>query len=214
MKKQHLLILITLVFTQGLFAQSFNNLERALIQSGNIQSPLPIVMNTHDVGKRILSTASADIDIKDPLLPLLMNRMYLSVRDSANDGVGIAAPQVGINRNLFWVQRFDKKNEPFEFFINPKIVWFSELKQKGPEGCLSIPVIRGDVIRSYAITLTYFTIDGAFHMETIEDFTAVIFQHENDHILGKLFIQRLEDQETKTYTTPPTGRGALFLEKQ
>ncbi|MBC8882444.1 peptide deformylase [Flavobacterium piscinae] len=104
------------------------------------------------------------------------------------------APQVGINRNLFWVQRFDKPGEPFEFYINPKIIWRSELLRKGMEGCLSIPEDRGDVYRNYTIKVTYFDLKGNFKEEIVEGFTAVIFQHEEDHLNGILFTDRIIEQ--------------------
>lgn len=76
--------------------------------------------------------------------------MLLTVMNPDHADVGIAAPQVGINKNVIWVQRFDKKGEPFEFFINPKIIWRSQLTRLGTEGCLSIPDQREETERSYA----------------------------------------------------------------
>src|SRR5690606_22964027 len=109
----------------------------------------------------------------------------------------IAAPQVGINKNLIWVQRFDKTGEPFEFFINPKIIWRSKLTRLGTEGCLSITDRREEVQRNYAIRLQYWDKNGNIIEENIEGFTAVIFQHEVDHLYGILYPDRLEEQ-TKT----------------
>ena len=204
-------ILFILVSIQWGFTQTFNNLERALITSNNKQSALPVILNTSDVGKKILSTPCTDIDINDPLLPILKERMYLTVRDSANDGVGIAAPQVGVNRNLCWVQRFDKPGEPFEFYINPRILWYSTLKQKGPEGCLSIPDIRGEVIRSYAINISYFKEDGSYYTESVEGFTAVIFQHEYDHLSGILFPERIATQMQYRYKPAADEKRPLLI---
>ncbi|MDP2159864.1 MAG: peptide deformylase, partial [Flavobacterium sp.] len=138
---------------------------------------------------------STDINPKDKLIPVLAKRMYLAMRDPARPGVGIAAPQVGINKNIIWVQRFDKPNEPFEYYINPKIVWRSNLIRKGAEGCLSIPDERGDVYRNYTIQISYFDAQGNFKQEVIEGFTAVIFQHEIDHLNGVLFTDRIIEQQ-------------------
>lgn len=120
--------------------------------------------------------------------------MLLTVMNPDHADVGIAAPQVGINKNVIWVQRFDKKGEPFEFFINPKIIWRSQLTRLGTEGCLSIPDQREETERSYAIRLQYWDKKGNIIEENIEGFTAVIFQHEVDHLYGILYPDRLEEQ--------------------
>lgn len=196
----------------GLFAQNFSEDEIAKINSGDTTQMMRVIQITEPEELRILTTPSRDIAWNDPLLPLLRQRMYLAMRDPGNEGIGIAAPQVGINRNVIWVQRFDKAGSPFEFYINPKIIWYSGLRQLGPEGCLSIPDIRGDVMRSYAIELSYYTMNGAHHTEVIEDFTAVVFQHEYDHLLGILFPRRLEEQKKENYSPIHTTEKKLFVE--
>jgi peptide deformylase len=177
----------------------FSDIEKALVLSGDTAQMLRVTQTTNAEDFKVLTDISSDIAYDDPLLPLLAKRMYLSVTDKSTNGVGIAAPQVGINRNLIWVKRFDKKGEPFEFYINPKITWKSELLQLGAEGCLSIPDIREEVVRSYAIQITFNTLDGGYFTEVIEGFTAVIFQHEIDHLFGMLFPQRVVDQNTQAF---------------
>lgn len=122
----------------------------------------------------------------------LCRRMLTTVQNPENEGVGIAAPQVGILRRLVAVQRFDKEGEPFEFFINPEIVDKDDRLVAGGEGCLSVPEIYDDVERSQRITLRYYDSSFTPHEEVIEGFTAVIFQHEIDHLDGKLFIDYLK----------------------
>jgi peptide deformylase len=119
--------------------------------------------------------------------------MLKTVRNPENEGVGIAAPQVGILRRLVAVQRFDKEGEPFEFYVNPEIVEYGEPKEYGSEGCLSVPNHRGEVLRSRCITLRYRDLQFKRQTEIIEDFTAVIFQHEIDHLDGILYIDRISD---------------------
>lgn len=177
----------------------FSDTEKALIMSGDTSRMLRVTQTTDPEDFKILTSVSEDIAFDDPLLPLLARRMYLSVTDKSTNGVGIAAPQVGINRNLVWVKRFDKTGEPFEFYVNPKISWKSELLQMGAEGCLSIPDMRDNVIRSYAIQISYNTLEGGYFTEVIEGFTAVIFQHETDHLYGILFPQRVDDQNTQEF---------------
>jgi len=131
----------------------------------------------------------------DPVLNTFVNRLYATVRDSMSMGVGIAAPQVGILKNIIWVQRFDKEDYPFEVYLNPKIISYSKLKQDCREGCLSIPD-RSDTTktRSYAIMIEYDKMDRTHHTEMIEDFTAVIFQHEIDHLDGILYLDHLKKE--------------------
>ena len=105
--------------------------------------------------------------------------------------MGIAAPQVGLHRNVVAVQRFDKEGEPFEFFINPEIVERVGDKADGGEGCLSVPELYGNVSRWQEIVLRYRDEEFVEHTERIEGFTAVIFQHEVDHLAGRLFIDYL-----------------------
>jgi len=194
-------------------AQKFTKEERKLIESGDKKSMLKVIEITDEKELKILKSVSKDIDANDDLLPLLAERMYSSMRDPKNPGIGIAAPQIGINRNIIWVQRFDKEGEPFELYINPKIIWRSQLLRKGKEGCLSIPDITGDVLRNYTIKLIYQDKTGKQFEEIIEGFTAVIFQHETDHLNGILFTDRMKEQE-KIEVSLINSEVNLYLEKR
>ncbi|HWK57620.1 MAG TPA: DUF1684 domain-containing protein [Parapedobacter sp.] len=187
--------------------------EHELVLSGDTTQLMRVIQDTVAVEEAVLRKPSVDINPDEPLLPLLAKRMYLSVMDSLHPGVGIAAPQVGINRNVIWVQRFDKPGEPMELYLNPKITWRSKLLRKGLEGCLSIPDTMGQVLRNYTIRLTYQDSDGAQHEEMIEGFTAVIFQHETDHLHGVLFTDRLAEQEQGTYNRI-NGETDLYLKER
>lgn len=118
----------------------------------------------------------------------LCSLMVATVTHPSQDGVGIAGPQVGLNRRVVAVQRFDKEGEPFEVYPNISIVWASDSLAFGPEGCLSVPDRRGDVARSTEIVIEY-GIPAV--KDTVSGFTAVIFQHEIDHLEGVLYIDRL-----------------------
>ncbi|MCB0443057.1 MAG: peptide deformylase [Flavobacterium sp.] len=176
------------------FSQRFTKEERNFILEADSTQQFKVIQITEPNELIILKAVSTDINPKDKLLPIVAKRMYLAMLNPENPGIGIAAPQVGINRNLFWVQRLDKPGEPFEFYINPKIVWRSELLRKGMEGCLSIPEDTGNVYRNYTIKITYFDLKGNFKEEIVEGFTAVIFQHEEDHLNGILFTDRITEQ--------------------
>ena len=127
----------------------------------------------------------------------LCSQMTATVTHPSQDGVGIAGPQVGLNRRVVAVQRFDKEGEPFEVYGNIRIVAHHGEKASGGEGCLSVPDRRGDVMRWQDIEIEY---DAVFSegkvtvqpaRERIQGFTAVIFQHETDHLDGILYIDRL-----------------------
>lgn len=119
---------------------------------------------------------------------MLADKMVATVTSPEEDGVGIAGPQVGISRRIVAVQRFDKEGEPFEVYPNIRVTCHRGEKQVGPEGCLSIPGKRGDVARYQDIDIAYTSVrtlrDTA---ETVKGFTAVIFQHECDHLDGILY---------------------------
>lgn len=186
--------------------------ERRLILHGDTSIALPVIQTTDPDQLLVLKRISTDVLPGDTLLPILAKRMFLAMRDPQRPGVGIAAPQVGINRNVIWVQRFDKTGEPFEFYINPKITWRSGLLRKGREGCLSIPDTMGQVLRHYAIRLSYDDPQGNRREEIIEGFTAVIFQHETDHLYGILFTDRLDEQAGEDYE--PVNEQEVFYRRK
>ena len=125
----------------------------------------------------------------------LCRRMLATVTNPENAGVGIAAPQVGILRRLVAVQRFDKEGEPFEFYINPKIVEYEDNWILSEEGCLSVPDFRGDLLRAKSIKISYRDTQYRLHREEVEGFTAIIFQHEIDHLDGILYIDHLDEED-------------------
>ncbi len=114
------------------------------------------------------------------------------------DGVGIAAPQVYESLQVFIVASRPNPRYPDapsmepEVVINPEIVWRSDEVVKGWEGCLSIPGIRGHVPRPQRIRATYWTLEGVEIEREFEGFVARVFQHEDDHLRGIVFLDRLE----------------------
>ncbi|HOI78294.1 MAG TPA: peptide deformylase [Petrimonas sp.] len=205
-----ILLVHAVLLSVCLQAQQHSDPERALVLSGDTTAMMRVLTTSHAGDAAILNAECRDLDPFDPMVRLLSQRMFLSMRDSANPGVGIAAPQVGIKRNAFWIQRFDKQGFPFEFMINPVILSYSALKRRGGEGCLSIPGVRGEVLRSYAIMVEYRDFSGGWHTELLEDFTAVIFQHEYDHLKGILFTDRMDQQLSFPVYPLPEGT-ELFL---
>lgn len=115
--------------------------------------------------------------------------------ENTDGGVGIAAPQVGINRRVVAVQRVDKEGEPIEVYANIVIEQMRGALEPGPEGCLSVPDRRGDVLRYQDISIRYTDVSGKMVREDVSGFAAVIFQHETDHLDGVLYIDRITDQD-------------------
>lgn len=117
--------------------------------------------------------------------------------ESCPGGVGLAAPQVGLNRRVVAVERVDKEGSPIEVYPNIHIEEMRGEKQPGGEGCLSVPDQRGDVLRYRDITIRYTDVKNSLPghpkevREDISGFAAVIFQHEVDHLEGVLFIDKL-----------------------
>ena len=148
----------------------------------------------------VLRAQSADLSaeaLSSEEYATLAKLMVATVTHPSQDGVGIAGPQVGLNRRVVAVQRFDKEGEPFEVYGNIRIVAHHGEKVAGGEGCLSVPDRRGEVERWQDIEIEY---DAVFTRgevtvqparERIQGFTAVIFQHETDHLDGVLYIDRL-----------------------
>lgn len=150
----------------------------------------------------VLRAASHDFSLEELMsdeFKKLERMMIATVTHPSQDGVGIAGPQVGLNRRIVAVQRFDKEGEPFEVYANVRIVWLSDSLAYGPEGCLSVPDRRGNVLRSQQIVIEYADLASLSHScddipmarDTVSGFTAVIFQHEIDHLEGVLYIDRL-----------------------
>lgn len=195
MKRISILFLLFSVFA---FSQKYTKQEISRITEGNIETALPIFQTSDSLQHHVLLDQSIDANPKDKYTKILVNRMKLALL-STGSGVGIAAPQVGINRNIIWAKRFDKEDKPLEYFINPKILWRSEVLNFGPEGDLSIKVFRDYFYRSQVIQLEYFDLNGKKHTEIVEGFTAIILQHEIDHLSGILISDKIEDQKMMTF---------------
>lgn len=126
--------------------------------------------------------------------------MYALVQDlvetmDVENGIGIAAPQVGVHKRLIIV---DIGNNQPQAFFNPKITSKSFTKTESEEGCLSVPGVFGIVKRYRAVTITAENLDGVTQTFRAEGLMAIVFQHEIDHLDGILFIDKV-----LRYTTHP-----------
>lgn len=166
--------------------------ERYLILSGEAGQPMELVLDSSEAGDALLRTPSRPLDLDDPATHHLADRMLATVQEAG--GVGIAAVQVGVPRMLLWAQRFDLDGNPFHAFVNPEVFDTDGETAEGWEGCLSVSDVYSLVERAVSISLRYRTLDGEELTETVGGFTAVILQHELDHLDGVLFTDRA-DQE-------------------
>ncbi len=114
----------------------------------------------------------------------------------AEEGVGLAAPQVGIGERIIVVDPHQDDVEPFAL-INPAIVEASRETEKGEEGCLSIPGLRDIVERSFSVVVRGTTPEGDETTLDLSGLPARIIQHEIDHLDGILFFDRLSPLKRK-----------------
>lgn len=124
----------------------------------------------------------------------LMQAMY-----DAEDGVGLAAPQVGINKRLMVFNEMGDRKKPEKemVFINPTITSCSEETDVREEGCLSFPQIYGKVVRHKWVDIEYQNVKGDKLKQRLEGWTARVFQHEFDHLEKVLLVDRIAEEDRK-----------------
>lgn len=166
---------------------------------------LPIIA----YGDPLLKKESEEITAEYPSLSHLIENMFETMYQAK--GVGLAAPQVGLNIRLFIVDGAPFANEEGEepdpralgmetfkkVFINPIIEEESGEVWAFQEGCLSIPKLRENVHRKSEILISYYDEKWVFQEERFSGYAARIIQHEYDHIEGILFTDRLNPLKKK-----------------
>lgn len=147
-----------------------------------------------------LKTVSRDVENFDSELHSLLEDMKETMY--ASDGIGLAAIQIGVAKNVFIINLTDEdeeqKLEDLEEIINPVI-----LEANGSvtyqEGCLSVPSVYEDVKRKENIKVRYFNRDGIMIEKELNGLMAIAFQHELDHLQGHLFIEKLSYLKRKKF---------------
>ncbi len=141
-------------------------------------------------------------DVRDPAFQQLIDDMLETLHSA--DGVGLAAPQIGRNIQMAVIEtlpEYDDDGEPIEgsrdqyIIVNPKIVWSSRKIVSGVEGCLSIPGYLGEVDRNFSIRVVAQDRHGKRKRYSLKGWDARIFQHEIDHLNGRMFIDILTAPE-------------------
>ena len=145
--------------------------------------------------------------IKDPTAPsvrMIVDQMIRVLKKER--GIGIAAPQIGVSEQLFIVAPNQKLASPYTdiktgvVVINPTISFMTDKQTYEWEGCLSIPGIRGYVPRQCDIMIEYTNLLGEKVSESYTGFTARIFLHEYDHLMGNVFLDHIEDIKSHIIT--------------
>tara|TARA_B100001989_G_scaffold8571_1_gene5613 strand:- start:322 stop:870 length:549 start_codon:yes stop_codon:yes gene_type:complete len=157
---------------------------------------LPIV----SFGNSILRCKCSPVQENQPVEDILKN-MYETMYNA--QGVGLAAPQVGLDLSIFIIDTTpfcDDENNLIPLkkeFINPEIIDYSGKDESFNEGCLSIPGLREDVIRKDQIKIRYFDKNFNEHTEKYEGINSRVIQHEYDHLMGVLFTDRVSTLKKK-----------------
>ncbi|MFT6069738.1 MAG: peptide deformylase [Bacteriovoracaceae bacterium] len=123
------------------------------------------------------------------------------------EGIGIAAPQIGVSKQIALVgvpadsERYPETEEtPLYVVINPSIKVIDETPQGFWEGCLSVPGLRGYVERPKKVQVDFLNLSGEKESLVLEGFSATVFQHELDHLFGKLYVDHIKDSKELMYT--------------
>jgi len=150
------------------------------------------VLKLRYYGDPILRRRAMDVQAFDASLRDLASQMLEAME--REEGVGLAAPQVGLDLRLLVALAMrepgDETAEPV-VMVNPEILERSHETWVYEEGCLSIPGVRGDVTRPERVRVHYQDLDGTNHTIDVDGMFARILQHEIDHLNGKLFIDYL-----------------------
>ena len=147
--------------------------------------------------ERLLRVAKPVQETGTPALDALIQDMFDTME--AAGGVGLAAPQIGVDLQVV-IFGFDNSERypdapavPRTILINPVITPLSDEQEEGWEGCLSVPGLRGAVPRYVAIRYTGVDPAGVPIDRVAEGFHARVVQHECDHLIGRLYPSRIED---------------------
>ena len=169
--------------------------EKEIINRSGDVMYVPTIWDTED--SLLLRTGCIDFSEKalaSPEIRTLAGKMLSTVQSPQQDGVGLAATQVGLVHRIFVLQRFDKEGEPFEVYLNGHIEEYLGEISYGPEGCLSVPPYRGNVPRYEGVVVSYRDFGTLEHRrDTVYGYTAIIFQHENDHLDGTIYRDKAKD---------------------
>lgn len=157
------------------------------------------ILRIREVGDPILEKISEEVEIKNNDKEILEIIEDLKATLEFGTGLGIAAPQIGVNKRIIVVgakkenvKYNDAEDISVTAMINPTWKKLSEETDIQYEGCMSVPTIRGKVGRYKNIELTYYDESGEKIIKQINGFFARLIQHECDHLDGKVFLEKVK----------------------
>ena len=155
-----------------------------------------MILPIYTYGQPVLRKIAEDIDSTYPDLNNLIQNMWDTLADS--EGIGLAAPQIGLPIRLVVIDLDVLKDDMPEYdgfkqvYINAHILEYDDSeKDSSQEGCLSIPAIHENVVRPKKIRVQYMDKDFVEHEEWVEGYLARVMQHEFDHLEGTMFVDRV-----------------------
>jgi peptide deformylase len=154
-----------------------------------------MILPIYTYGQPVLRQEAPDITPDYPNLKELVANMFETL--TAADGVGLAAPQIGLSIRVVVIDLDVLKDEYPVYkdfrkaYINPHIIEFGEEEVVMEEGCLSLPGIHENVKRSKKIKVEYVDVDFNKHEEEVDGFLARVMQHEFDHLDGHVFVEHI-----------------------
>lgn len=158
------------------------------------------------MGNPILRTVASDVKVGD-IKSEQFAQLISDLRDSMKHygGIGIAAPQIGVSQKvcIIELEEFNRYGQeihlPFTVFVNPVIEVVTPEAEGYWEGCLSVPGLRGFVERPQHINVRYLNEKGEQQILEAKGFLATVVQHELDHLMGILYIDRIKDSRLLAY---------------
>ena len=135
-----------------------------------------------------LHKVAQPVQAVDDRLRALIDDMLETMYEA--NGIGLAATQIDVHQRLVVIDTSEERSKPL-VLINPEIIWMSDERVKGDEGCLSVPGIYDGVERATAVKVTALDGEGQSRSIEAEGMLAICIQHELDHLLGKVFVEYL-----------------------
>jgi peptide deformylase len=165
-----------------------------LVEKKKLKNP---PLQIHTLGDRVLRQPAKRVSKVDDELRQTAKEMLQTMYSS--DGIGLAAPQVGIHKQLIVVDcEPDKPEVPPMILINPEIKNYGPELAKDQEGCLSVPEVYMDVERPEAVEVSYRDENGRPRTIKANGLLARVIQHEIDHLNGVMFVDRITDSISLT----------------
>ena len=177
------------------------------------------VLKVARMGNPVLRARAQPVDperIPTPEFQDFVDSMLLTMREY--EGVGLAAPQVHVSERVVVFHEnaglTDADGEPLTALINPEVTPLTDETRAIWEGCLSVPGLRGRVTRPAAIRVTGLDRRGRAVDLELEDFDAVVTQHEFDHLDGILYVDKVDDPKLLVFEEEFDRYGAAQVEEE